>query len=212
MITFAATVTAPKFATREEWLTAAVEYLYIHVFEPAEIYLPVVRISVGWPGVGGRKDNIAGTCHNRNSDADRINQIFISPMMSDVDQILATLGHELIHAVDDGKSGHRGDFAKMMRRVGFHGKMTTSDPTDRLAAVLSGIAVALGAYPHSKLALPNDDNGRGMDAPKRQGTRMLKSSCIAESGYTVRLTRMWIDAYGCPICPCHGLPMMEVTG
>lgn len=44
---------------------------------------------------------------------------------------------------------------------------------------------------------------------KKQGTRMLKVVCTNGTGYTVRMTRMWIDTHGTPSCPCCGLPMVE---
>lgn len=40
----------------------------------------------------------------------------------------------------------------------------------------------------------------------KQGTQMLKVEC-ASSGYTLRTTAKWLDAFGAPICPCHGEAM-----
>ena len=36
---------------------------------------------------------------------------------------------------------------------------------------------------------------------KPQSTRLLKAEC-GECGYTVRVTKKWLEAKGAPICPC----------
>ncbi len=48
-----AIATAEKFSTREEWLVAAIEALGKTVFADADVELPPVRVSVGWPGGRG---------------------------------------------------------------------------------------------------------------------------------------------------------------
>jgi hypothetical protein len=197
-----------KYGTREEWLTAAVEYMNIHIFEPRGILLPELRLSVGWPGGSGPKSAVRGQCWTRKVSEDGVNQVFISPVVSDAHTVLAVLGHEVLHAVDDCKSGHRGNFAKMMKFCGYEGKMTTSEAGEALTSQLEDIARALGDYPHARLGGTPDDSAEG---PKKQGTRMLKVSCVAESGYLVRMTRVWLDTYGAPICPCHNLDMIETA-
>ena len=37
---------------------------------------------------------------------------------------------------------------------------------------------------------------------KPGGTRLLKAEC-GECGYTVRVTKKWLEAKGAPICPCN---------
>ena len=44
---------------------------------------------------------------------------------------------------------------------------------------------------------------------KKQGTRMLKVVCANGTGYTVRMTRLWIDTYGTPKCPCCNKAMVQ---
>lgn len=220
-MTATATATRQIFATREEWLTAAVEYLNLNIFEPAGLYLPEVRVSVGWPGGGSVASQISvgAQCWTRRVAADGRNQIFVTPLISDAEMILGFLGHELIHAIDDCAHGHKGVFAQWMRRVGYEGKMTHSEPGEALAAKFAMIAIALGEYPHAALGMTPvggeagprvkptpDDSAEG---PKAQKARMLKVVCDADSGYTVRMTRMWIDTYGTPICPCHNHEMIE---
>lgn len=196
-----------KYATREEWLTAAVEYLNIHVFDPREVYLPPIRLSVGWPGGRGPKGNVIGQCWKRRVASDKVNQIFVSPTVGDAVRVLDVLVHEIIHAVDDCNSGHRGAFAKIAKGCGLEGPMTATVAGDALRAKLEMILAALGTYPHATLGGTPDDSAEG---PKKQGTRMRKVECAAGSGYLVRMTRVWIDTYGTPTCPCHGLEMEEV--
>ncbi|MFG3715839.1 hypothetical protein [Micromonospora sp. NPDC047730] len=192
-------VPAETIATREAWLVGAVNALR-PLFAEHTVTLPTVRVSVGWPGVSSRKGltKVIGQCWASFTTADKTPQVFISPALADAGQVLETLVHELIHAWDDCKSGHKGDFAKLAKRVGLTGKMTATVAGDDLKAKLAEIAAQLGEYPHAKLSAGVRD-GQG---EKKQTTRMLKVEC-PDSGYTARTTRKWLDEVGAPICPCH---------
>jgi hypothetical protein len=195
--------TAPKFNTREEWLTAAIQSLSV-LFAEVGQNLPTVRVSVGWPGGNGRKQTVIGQCWSTSASADGIGQVFISPVLDDAVRVLDVLTHELVHAVDDCLSGHKGNFAKIAKAVGLTGKMTATVAGDNLKARLAEISADLGVYPHSRLG-----SAAGAETPKKQGTRMLKVECEKGSGYKVRMTRTWLDELGAPLCPCHGLEMVE---
>lgn len=123
-------------------------------------------------------------------------QIFVSPVLEDVDKILATLVHEMVHAVDDCQSGHKGNFAKIAKALGLEGKMTATHAGEALAERLTEIAADLGEFPHAALSGETD----GADGPKKQGTRMVKVECPSD-GYIVRTTEKWL-AVGTPSCPC----------
>lgn len=193
-----------KFATREEWLIAAIEELNEHVFLPHELDLPAYRVSVGWPGGRGKKTNTVGQCWNSSSTEDGTPAIFISPKVKNPIEVLSILVHEVIHAIDDCASGHRGAFLKMFRKVGMVGKATQSQAGDELLLTLSKIEDRLGKYPHSAMKNPSAGTGE-----KKQGTRMLKVMCADEDcGYSLRTTRQWLDV-GLPTCPC-GSEMLEV--
>lgn len=199
-----ATATAPKTLTREEWLTAAIAKL-APLFEQLGETLPVVRVSVGFPGGRGKKGNVIGQCWSAASATDGISQLFISPVLDDAARVLDVLAHELVHAVDDCKSGHRGPFARIAKGLGLEGPMPATTASPELKLVLDEIAADLGAYPHAALA----KTAEGADGPKKQGTRMLKVECAEGSGYVVRMTRKWLDEFGAPTCPCHGAEMIE---
>jgi hypothetical protein len=205
-----------NYSTREEWLIAATALMRTEVFEPKEITIPAVRLSVGWPGGRADQSTTGGQCWKSAMSADKIPQVFVSPIVDDAAQVLEVLGHELIHAVDDCESGHRGAFAKMMKTVGYEGKMTGCTAGQSLKDIYALLLIELGDYPHSKLGVAGDagqDPDGGAESPKKQGTRMLKVSCqspdLEGEAYSVRMTRKWLDLYGAPICPCHGVEMIE---
>lgn len=193
-----------KHTTREAWLVAAIDALSPLFTELAEVDLPAVRVSVGWPGGRGKKNAVIGQCWATKAAADEVAQVFISPVLDDGLRVLDVLAHELVHAVDDCKSGHKGNFAKIARAIGLEGKMTATVASEHLRGHLSILLEKLGDYPHAALAA----TAQGADGPKKQGTRMLKVECAEGSGYKVRMTRQWIDEVGLPICPCHEVAMI----
>jgi hypothetical protein len=203
-MTATATATAQKFSTREEWLNAAVLRLSWAVFSPVGAEVPTVRVSVGWPGGRGKKNTVIGQCWSTGAASDKVAQLFISPVLADAVQVLDVLVHELVHAIDDCKSGHKGAFAKLAKSVGLTGKMTATVAGDELKARLEEISAELGEYPHAALVSGAD----GAEGPKKQGTRMIKVECPEGSGYKVRMTQTWIDEVGAPICPCHNEQMI----
>jgi hypothetical protein len=180
---------------REEWLEQAVAQLRAEIFAPAGIDASrPVRVSVGWPGGRGKKNGVIGQCWNTAAAADSVPQIFISPVLEDGVRVVDVLIHEMIHAVDDCKSGHKGAFVRMARTVGLEGKPTATNAGEALKAQIETIVADLGDYPHSRLS-----SGSGAT---KQGTRMLKVEC-ADCGYTARTTAKWLETVGAPICPCN---------
>lgn len=194
---------ATKFATREEWLVAAVDALR-PLFAEAGAELPTVRVSVGWPGGNGKKNALIGQCWASAASADKVAQLFVSPVLDDAVRVLDVLTHELVHAWDDNKSGHRGAFARLAKKLGLQGPMTATTAGDELKERLAAVVDELGPYPHAAIT-------PALAGIKKQGTRMLKVECASGSGYLVRMTRKWLDEYGTPSCPCHGEPMAEAA-
>lgn len=191
-----------KFETREQWLEAAVIRVS-RLFKNVGVELPPVRVSVGWPSKGGlaSKARAIGQCWNSKSSEDGVSQIFISPLLGP--EGLAVLVHELIHAWDDCKSGHKGEFARVARAIGLVGKLTVTTPGDALAETLKKILAELGEYPHSPLIASEMDKQR-----KKQPTRMIKLEVVDCCGYTVRTTLKWIEK-GMPKCP-HDVEMQVI--
>lgn len=186
--------------TREQWLRGAVDLLNERVFKPAGYETPSdVKVSCGWPsagGVGSRQATI-GQCFNRASSSNGVNEIFISPRLSDPIKCLDVLAHELVHAIDDCKSGHKGAFRKMATAIGLEGKMTATNASPELLERLNAISEFLGEYPHGELSA----NG------KKQGTRMKKISCNS-CEFAFRASQKQIDIIdfdkGCLSIGCDG--------
>lgn len=181
-----------KHEARETWLQAGVAGLE-KIFTDAGYTLPAVKVSCSWPGGGSARKRI-GECWSRSASAAKINEIFISPTVSEPVAALDILAHELCHAVDDCASGHRKPFAKIAKAIGLEGKMTATVAGPLLLPKLQAIAVKLGDYPHATLSLA----GR-----KKQGTRMIKVEC-SDCGGVFRTTQKWLDeaehALCCPFC------------
>ncbi len=215
-----------EITNRETWLLAAIEQMRPIFAEVGET-IPAVKVSVGWPGgSSSRKNSVIGQCWHKNAAADEIAQIFVSPVLDDASRVLDVLAHELVHAIDENESGHKGNFARIAKGIGLEGKMTATVAGEALKARLDEIVAEIGSYPHARLVAPGERPatpipGPGWrvpgpaDGPKKQGTRMLKVVCATpentEEVYVVRMTRKWLDTLGTPLCPCHREPMLEVA-
>lgn len=186
--------------TREEWLMDAVEF-FRPWFEKHDTKVPEkVRISVGY--AKRQSKNAIGVCYHSVVAEDKVNQIFISPEIKEPVKVLGVVLHELIHASDDGASGHKGEFRRLALAMGLEGKMTATVPGEDLALELDSLAVQLGEYPHG--VLTPSQGGPGGGAIGKQTTRMLKLSASC-CGYVARTTKKWLQV-GVPSCPC-GNPM-----
>lgn len=184
---------------REAWLISAVNHL-VPIFERAGYQLPPVRVSVGFPSTGAKSRHV-GQCWSRAASADGVNQIFIAPQQSDSVEVLDTLTHELVHAVDDCKNGHGEKFKEIAHAVGLKGPMRSAGAGEWLKQDLIRIAEKLGKYPHPKLSVPN---GSLRLQTKRPGAKCSKC------GYEIVMLKKFIQL-GPPLCPKH-VELMEQTG
>lgn len=177
--------------TREEWLIAAVSLL-TGIFTDQGFKVPPVRISVGLPGGKTLKGlhKTIGQCWSSAAAADGVQQIFISPLLDDPAQILATIMHELVHAVDGCKNEHKAAFKRIAVLVGLEGKMTETVAGAALLAVFPAVVTALGEYDHAKLS-------PGMGLAKPQTNKHLKIMCAdLDCEFQSRVTRKQLDVYG----------------
>lgn len=186
-----------RHTTRESWLQAAIKQA-TPLFSERGYTVPEIRVSCGWPVRGGlgKKKRVLGECWSKDASEDTLAaQIFISPAISGVSEpqgVLATLAHELVHAVVGHKEKHNKVFGECARLIGLEGKLTSTRASDALIAQFAVWTVSLGEYPHSQL------NGLSTIG-KKQTTRLIKCMC-PECGYVVRITQKWLDI-GAPICP-----------
>lgn len=189
------TLTAKERDNRETWLNHAVHLLRPEFTKARARLHNKIRISVGFPLAGFEK--IEGQCFKRRVSRDAHNEIFISPMIDDAAAALGTLIHELIHAHDDGESGHNRKFAAIAQRLALEGKPTEAGAGAMFKQRYSKMMKRLGTYPHASLR---------PSKIKRQGTRLLKCEC-PECGYICRVTAKWIESAGPPICPTDEIAM-----
>lgn len=188
-------MTRPPY--REAWLHAAADQLR-PLFAAKGYTLPDCKISCGFASTGVRSGHI-GQCWSRRSSPEGMNQIFISPALEDPVEVLDTLVHELVHAVDDCQHKHGKEFKKMALRLGLKGPMRSAGAGPELKAKLQALAQGLGAYPHARLSVP------GKAAPRPPRPRARCDQC----GYEVPMLKKFLHV-GPPMCPQHKTLMTEM--
>lgn len=194
----------PKYATREQWLHAVKDQL-APVFKQHGATIPArVRLTCGFPtrGALSRGTFVAGQCFDIGERKDSAWEISVTPRLDDPVNVGAVLVHELCHACVGGtKEGHGPVFSKLAKAMGLVGKMTNTTAGSELKRTLAAIVDRVGPYPHASL-LPSDKE-------KKQSTRLIKAACET-CGYTVRVTRKWLDQSGTPLCPeGHGAMLAD---
>jgi hypothetical protein len=149
------------------------------------------RVSVGFPkGRRGSKGHSIGQCWSQEVSADQTCEIFISPEL-DAAQAVAVLCHEGCHAAVGVRYGHLAPFKKLALAIGLSGPMCATVPTPEFEATIQAWIAAEPAYPHAPLTAAT--------SATKPGSRLLKARCEA-CGYTVRVTRQWLEIAS-PICP-----------
>lgn len=186
-----------KSSTRELWLQQAILAL-TPLFKEQGYTVPKCQVSCGFASTDVKRGHI-GQCWSTKASADRVNQIFISPALADSVQVLDTLMHELVHAVDDCENKHGPVFKKMALKLGMKGPMRSACAGPELKARLKQLAEGLGAYPHAKLNVPR----------KMIDRRPRPRAKCSECGFTVPMLRAFIH-YGPPICPKDKIEMTAV--
>jgi len=191
-----------KHRTREQWLNAAVKLCSSQLFKPYRFIVPKdVKVSCGFPSTGAlaeRRQRIGECWYPQKGTS---HQIFISPVLDVPMKVLDVLVHELVHTVAGKEAKHGKAFRAIATKVGLEGKMTATVASKRLTNLLKPLNARLGPYPHESLS--------GMSKGRKKETcRQLKASCPG-CGYTIRITRKWIDEVGLPICPGCGEDIVE---
>ena len=189
--------------TREEYLQKAKEELNDRVFKQAGYEIPEVKISCSWAlGTADKNKKTLGQCVPRSWSKANINEIMIMPTVDDSEKVIDTLAHELVHAVDDNKSGHGAGFRKICLAVGLNGssQMRHACAGDELKQTISEIVKDIGLYPHSELQIHKR---------KKQSTRMLKVSCT-ECNFSYRTSRKNIGMMANKICNGCGSHSLKI--
>ena len=184
--------------TRELWLQNAVD-LVSPIFKNKGYTIPKVQVSCGFPSTGNKSKHV-GQCWGKSSTNDGTNQLFISPVLDEPVQVLDTLVHELVHAVDDCMHHHGPEFKKIATDVGLQGLMREASAGPWLLEQLAAISRQLGKYPHSKINLSHS-------ASKKTGPRP-RAKC-KKCGYEVTPLKKWLHM-GPPLCPKHTTEMEPI--
>lgn len=185
--------------TREQWLERAISALRPWFKQNGYTVPRNVRAACGFPhkGAASRKNARIGECwDSRASEAKRF-EIFVSPVLGDSMEVFETLTHELCHVTVGIKAKHGPVFKRCATAVGLEGKMTSTESGEKLIAFGKKTFKRIGRYPHKRLKLTFRE---------KQTTRLLKCEC-PECGYTARVTAMWIENAGAPICPLDEIAM-----
>lgn len=178
--------------TREEWLEKLVDLLRCQFQEVGYSIPDSIKVSCGFPskmGLSTSKRRI-GECWNESASEEKNFEIFISPVLIDVDEIGGVLVHELIHTL---QQGHRGLFPQIAKAIGLEGKMTATKASEELKVRLHALTSQIGPYPHSKFD--------PIPSTTKQTTRMIRVEC-KECGCIVRMTQKWLNEAGLPSCGC----------
>ena len=184
--------------TRELWLQNAVD-LVSPIFKNKGYTIPKVQVSCGFPSTGNKSKHV-GQCLGKSSTNDGTNQLFISPVLDEPVQVLDTLVHELVHAVDDCIHHHGPEFKKIATDVGLQGLMREASAGPWLLEQLTAISRQLGKYPHSKINLAHSSS-------KKTGPRP-RAKC-KKCGYEVTPLKKWLHM-GPPLCPKHTTEMEPI--
>jgi predicted Zn-ribbon and HTH transcriptional regulator len=184
--------------TRELWLQNAVDLLS-PIFKNKGYTIPKIQVSCGFPSTGNKSKHV-GQCWGRSSTNDGTNQLFISPVLDESIQVLDTLVHELVHAVDDCMHHHGPEFKKIATDVGLQGLMREASAGPWLLEQLTAISRQLGKYPHSKINLAHSSS-------KKTGSRP-RAKC-KKCGYEVTPLKKWLHM-GPPLCPKHTTEMEPI--
>ena len=191
--------------TREEWLVEVGKGLE-ELFFPN---MPPYRVSVGFPTMA----NAIAQCWSYKNSRDGHYEIFISPKEDNDLEAAGHLAHEMIHAFVGIKEGHKGKFKEKALSIGLQGKMTSTTSGEAFIAAVRPILERAGKLPHAALLPYPCFNEAETETPeaeyrptttgrKPQKCRMIKVSC-PECGYTVRVSKKWIEEAGYPLCPQH---------
>lgn len=143
-----------QYRTGQGWLQAAAKLLHKHVFSKAGYSMPNIVTTIGFPSRQAVSPvrRTAGQCWESSVSENGVSFICISPLIKTDVERLDILAHEMAHAVDDCKSGHRGNFVKICKAVGLtKDKPTRASAGAALMHVIEQISRELGPCPFTAL-------------------------------------------------------------
>lgn len=184
-------MSASQIVNREHWLTEMAR-LTEPLFKGFS-FAPY-RVTCGWPcrGATGKARRI-GECHYPQQDGKGSHEIFISPTLDEVPDVVGTLAHEMAHVLAGLGAAHGKGFVRVCRHVGLtRGKPGSVGPGESLAAVLAKLSEKLGPYPHVAIK------------PALRPTKPASSVGLTcpTCEYGVTISRKALEEFGPPTCSC----------
>jgi len=177
------------------------------MFARLEAPLPAqLRIAIGFTSSGRRSRNI-GECWDNQCSEDRHFEIFIRPDLGESKdlmpmQVAAILGHELVHAAVGVAAGHRKSSGESPAGIGLVGPMTATSAGPEFERAVRPILEDAGPLPHGRLQLMLGASSHS-SRRKRRYSYPIKCAC-RNCGYTVQISRKWLDLVRPPLCPQQG--------
>ena len=188
----------PKHTTRESWILAAVDLLRPIFLAKNHIIPTDVMVSCGFASTGKQSHHI-GQCWSKRSSSNEVNPIFISPTLDEPVEVLDTLLHVLVHAVDDCQHKLGKEFKKIALSLGMQGHMRSAGAGPELKEKLGRLAQTLSPYPHGKLKVLH----------RKIVAKALARAKCPECGFQVPMYRKFL-AYGPLLCPKDKIEMTPI--
>lgn len=155
-------------------------------------------------GVRGSKNKAIGVHYSPLSSANGYHEMMIEPSISDSQEAIGILIHEMVHAIqthlyhdDKGRlnvGAHGKEFRKIALAVGLCGKMTSTKSSPELIKTIDTWIKELGNYPHSPITLSNR---------KKQTTRNIKVECY-DCKWSFRCSTKNVELMAFQKCLCCG--------
>lgn len=162
---------------REAWLRAVYTAIRQTLLPEAP---EMVAVTWGFPSkkaLSTRNQRI-GECWSGNAGGcEGKKAILISPVIKTGIEVADVLSHEMIHAALPAKVGHKGEFVRLMKRIGLEGKPTATHAGPVLKAKLEEIIAKVGTWPAGYLTPP----------PPKDRNRQMKAEC--DCGRILRVSR-----------------------
>lgn len=196
---------APNYGTRDEWLNAFIAAAR-PIFKAADLELPEkVRASIGWMFRSSNKKTL-GQCWHEASSADGTREIWINPMLGNLDssRIADVLTHELAHTLFGPDEKHGKNFKAAVHKLGLEGKATATIAGPEWLEWAGPILEELGPIPHAAL-------DPALSGVVKKKTYLLKATCKT-CEFTFRATAKHLHGkeLRCPDFDCGG--DVEVEG
>lgn len=173
-------------SSREQWLIDAKEELRKKYFTGKRAFSTNINVSIGIPTGSARA---IGECWDRSLSKDgKTTNIFICPTIESPILVLATLAHELVHAVVGNAAKHGPEFKRVAVAIGLTGKMTATVPSEGMIRELREINNHLGTYPHIPMTKTK---------PKiaKKQTRSLVLVSKEDPDYQIRISEKILEQY-----------------